>query len=376
MPGWYEHIGDRIENGQLQAVGIVQEQHPDRTLLFNQWKQLTMDLLADPLNALDVSGVPIVLLVDESGTIRYRNPRPPQLDEFLQTDYSAAVRVPEVDVPGSAWAMGDQMLLSGRLEDSIQFYRDALGQHAQDARLLFRLGVALRMRYDSPDGNERDFGDAVRAWTEARRINPNQYIWRRRIQQYGPVLDKPYPFYHWVEQARREIQQRGEQPLPLTIEPTGAELAAPARVAQGPTGVAEPPDPDGKLHRDQGQMVHIQSLMIRSTEPDQRAARVHLVLAPAVDAGLAWNNEAEPLQVWIDAHTKLQVAHRLLEHANPDAATSEERRALEFEVTWPIDVDVDQESLRGYAVYNVCDKTTGACMIRRQDIVIRCRPGG
>ncbi len=35
-----------------------------------------MDLLLDPLNALDVSAVPIVLLVDERGTIRYRNPAP------------------------------------------------------------------------------------------------------------------------------------------------------------------------------------------------------------------------------------------------------------------------------------------------------------
>ncbi len=83
------------------------------------------------------------------------------------------------------------------------------------------------MRYDEAEGAEHDFVDAVEAWKEARRRDPNQYIWRRRIQQYGPVLDKPYPFYHWVAQARREIRARGEQPLPLTVEPSGAELAEP-----------------------------------------------------------------------------------------------------------------------------------------------------
>ena len=43
------------------------------------------------------------------------------------------------------------------------------------------------------------------------------------MQQYGPRLDKPYPFYDWVETAREEIRARGETPSPLRVEPAGAE---------------------------------------------------------------------------------------------------------------------------------------------------------
>jgi hypothetical protein len=36
---------------------------------------------------------------------------------------------------------------------------------------------------------------AVQYWTMALDMDSNQYIWRRRIQQYGPRLEKPYSFY-------------------------------------------------------------------------------------------------------------------------------------------------------------------------------------
>lgn len=53
------------------------------------------------------------------------------------------------------------------------------------------------------------------------------YIFRRRIQQYGPRLDKPYPFYDWVSEARAAVLARGETPVEPRVEPGGAELAAP-----------------------------------------------------------------------------------------------------------------------------------------------------
>ena len=77
--------------------------------------------------------------------------------------------------------------------------------------LQFRLGVAQRFQFDSSGGaRTEDFQQAAEAWTRALASNPNQYIWRRRIQQYGPGLDKPYPFYDWVTQARDAIEARGE----------------------------------------------------------------------------------------------------------------------------------------------------------------------
>ena len=68
------------------------------------------------------------------------------------------------------------------------------------------------MRYDSAHRREGDFQRAVEAWSRALEIDPNNYIFRRRIQQYGPRLSKPYPFYDWVSRARDEITARGETP--------------------------------------------------------------------------------------------------------------------------------------------------------------------
>ena len=57
MPGWYEKLKSELDRGDIQAIGLIQEQHPRRTELFNQWKELEMTMLVDPLNTLDVSAV-------------------------------------------------------------------------------------------------------------------------------------------------------------------------------------------------------------------------------------------------------------------------------------------------------------------------------
>ena len=84
-------------------------------------------------------------------------------------------------------------------------------------------------------------------WGKALDIDPNQYIWRRRIQQYGPRLDKPYSFYDWVREARREIMARGETPAQLLLEPGGAEFAYPSESFERTKTVQEEPDPRGRI---------------------------------------------------------------------------------------------------------------------------------
>jgi len=59
-----------------------------------------------------------------------------------------------------------------------------------DGATEFPLGVAYRARYDSPLRQPGDFRQAVEHWERALALDLNQYIWRRRIQQYGPRLDK------------------------------------------------------------------------------------------------------------------------------------------------------------------------------------------
>ena len=63
MPGWHDEIKDLHESGELQVVGIIQEQHPDRCRLFMQWKQMDWPILVDSLNLLEVSAVPITVAI-------------------------------------------------------------------------------------------------------------------------------------------------------------------------------------------------------------------------------------------------------------------------------------------------------------------------
>jgi hypothetical protein len=115
----------------------------------------------------------------------------------------------------------------------------------------FRLGVAYRSLYDLSKPADQDpvwFTKAATSWTNALNENPNQYIWRRRIQQYGPRQMKPYPFYDWVEKAQQEIAARGETPIELTVALSKAEIAQPNRKFTSET-TSENPDPEGKIKR-------------------------------------------------------------------------------------------------------------------------------
>ena len=142
----------------------------------------------------------------------------------------------------AAWrAFANLLVQSGRLDridEAIEAYGQALDLDPGDGWTHFRLGVALRKRYDSPHRQPGDFQAAVDAWKGALDIDPNQYIWRRRIQQYGPRLDKPYPFYDWVPQAREEIAARGETPVGLTVRARAARSSpsrrASLRATKGP----------------------------------------------------------------------------------------------------------------------------------------------
>src|SRR5207249_1815342 len=120
-----------------------------------------------------------------------------------------------------------------RLGEAIEAYERALRLAPESGPVHFRLSVAYRKRYDSDFRQPGDFERAVEQWSAALGSDPNQHIWRRRIQQSGPRLDKPYAFYDWVTTARKEIAERGEIPKSLSVEPAGAEIAHPFGSAQG-----------------------------------------------------------------------------------------------------------------------------------------------
>jgi len=71
VPGWHEATKELQEQGKLQMVGIIQEQHPDRARLFMQWKQMGWPVLVNPLNLSELPYFPITLGVDEHVILRH-----------------------------------------------------------------------------------------------------------------------------------------------------------------------------------------------------------------------------------------------------------------------------------------------------------------
>lgn len=391
VPGWHEATKTLQEQGRLRMVGIVQEQHPERARLFMQWKRMTWPILVDPLDLLGVSVVPVTVAIDEHGIVRAIGPRPERIDEeFFEKRYDspsagdggAATGPPDLErlrvVSGAGSAAdwrtyADALFLWGagaRLDDVIDAYERAIEKDPADAPARFRLGVALRTRYDSPRRRGNDFQGAVGAWEQALDLDPNNYVWRRRIQQYGPRLEKPYSFYDWVETARREIRARGETPASLTVEPGGAELAQPANALESPAVPAKEPDPRGRIHRDPGAFVNVEATVVPTTVRRGAAARVHLEFRPNVEKKTHWNNEVADLAVWVAPPAGWQVDKRSLNTPRPPQPVSQETRRVEFEVRVPEDAKPGVTTLPAYALYYVCEDVQGACLYRRQDLDI------
>ena len=379
-------------------IGIIQEQHPDRARLFMQWKEMGWPILVDSYNMLEMPYVPVTLAIDESGIIRKALSRPEEDTEvgeaFLAETFGEAPATdvtpgPELTMPdleelrrtahsrnaAGAWrAYGNALAVWGgpsRLPAAIDAYRRATALDGDDGYAHFRLGVAYRARYDSPQREERDFREAVKSWTTALDLDPNQYIWRRRIQQYGPRLDKPYPFYDWVHTAREDIAARGEEPAPLLVEPRGSEFAEPAEGFVAADDPIENPDPRGRVLRDEGQFIEVETVSVPAALEAGEVARLHFVFRPITELLAHWNNEAGDMLLWLDPPSGWEVEERLLTLRVPPEAVSQETRTLEVEVRAPRPQGDRTTEIPGYALYYVCEDVNGICMYRRQDVSVQ-----
>lgn len=392
MPVWHDSTRDWARANQVALLGVTQEQHPERCRLFAQWKQFDWPILHDPINVLGSEAVPLVLAIDEFGIVRSTRPNPKTFAaEFLDKTFADDAReVPPSPTPkhparfealkadaesaktALAWRRyGDALALWGggpRLADAIEAYRRATALDPKDGPAWFRLGVQLRRRYESPPHEADDFGRAVEAWGTALALDPNQYIWRRRIQQYGPRLEKPYPFYDWVADAEAAVRQRGETPVPLPVRPDGAEVATPLKAFATPAAAATNPDPDGKIQRDPGAVV-VRAVVVPAQVKPGDSARVHLTFRPIPGAGAHWNNEADPLRIWVAAPAGVQASDQLLGAPVPKATVSAEERTLGFEVKIPGDAR-GTVRVPCYALYHLCDAAQGECRFRRQDVTV------
>jgi tetratricopeptide (TPR) repeat protein len=391
VPVWHAKAQKYVDAGKLIIVGLVQEQHPDRCRLFLQWHKIGWPMMHDPINLTEQSAVPIVTAIDEYGIVRMQRPNPDTFEEdFLNKTFPKPDDVTDVRSvsplslselraaaqsarTASAWrTLGDALALWGAeygVSEAIDSYRKAVDLDPKDAAARFRQGVCYRKRYDSPLRQEGDFQRALNTWQDALDLNPNQYIWRRRIQQYGPRLDKPYPFYDWVAQARADILARGEKPVELVAEPTGAEIASPSK-SFAASGETKEPDPGGRIGRDAGRYVHIETALAPARVRPGAIARVHVVLRPDASHKAHWNNEAEPLRLWLQLPERWGADQRLVGLPNPKQATSAEVRQLNFEVRVPEGALDGTVLLPGYALYNVCEGVAGQCLFRRQDFQV------
>ena len=158
-------------------------------------------------------------------------------------------------------------------------------------------------------------------------MDPNQYIWRRRIQQYGPRLDKPYPFYDWVPQARAAITERGETPAELAVEPRGAEFAKPLEQFETREALQEEPDPGGRIHRDEGQFVYAEATVVPPVVKPGETARVHVTMRPNQETKSHWNNEAEELAYWVAPPVGWEADRQHLTYPIPPEVVSLEPRS-------------------------------------------------
>ena len=392
MPGWHDAVKDLYESGDLQIVGIIQEQHPDRCRLFMQWKEMDWPILVDSLNRLEVEAVPITVAIDEHGIVREKGLRLDGADEF-RTGFMRTVFDPPSGqarpMPPQSWpqavapapdadsvalqTFADALLLSGdnaRIDQAVDAYQRAVALSPDEGWAQFRLGVALRKRYDSSHRREGDFQTAVDHWKAALDLDPNQYIWRRRIQQYGPRLDKPYPFYDWVPLARQEIAARGETPSALIVEPGGAEFAEPAEVLEPDETGAASPDPGGRIHRDEGELISAEVVAVPRLISPGEGLRVHVVFRPRRETKAHWNNEVDGLVVWLGATEDCRVDGSMRMVDNPPDAVSLETRRVEYEVHCGEAARTGSRDLRGYALYYVCEDVNGTCLYRRQDFEI------
>mgnify|MGYP003676503806 CR=1 FL=1 len=369
MPGWHAKTKNLAAAGKLQVLGITQEQHPDRTILFMQWQQMKWPVLLDSLNLLGCKGIPFTLLIDEHGIVRYENPKDHDLETFLDTDYESETST-KVTLTPSKGSPEELILWGGKaqIDQAVSGLQTRVKAEPTDGKAHFRLGVAYRKRYDSSERQDDDFSNAVSSWEKALALDPSQYIWRRRIQQYGPRLDKPYSFYDWVHEARKTIVKRGETPHALVAEPSGAEFAFPEKTAKK-EDQEKHPDPQQRVPLDRDHLIAAQTTAVPSTNKDAKAFRVHLKFTPNTDRKVHWTNDAGPLSFFPDA-SELYTINYFQKSALPKGKiSSSETRNVEFEVR-PIGGAKLPASISGAAYYYVCEDVNGQCLFLRQAITI------
>ncbi|MCZ6834559.1 MAG: hypothetical protein O7G85_02180, partial [Planctomycetota bacterium] len=170
-----------------------------------------------------------------------------------------------------------------------------------------------------------------------------------------------------------EIKARGETPVELVVEPSGAEFAQPERSFSVEEVVKENPDPEALIDRDELGFIDVKIVVVPSEVKPGGAVRVHVLMTPNTDTKVKahWNNEADDTVLWIDPLDAWQVDRRWLSAKRPETIVSTETRRIEFELHLPDDAKAGVAKIPAYALYYVCEDVSGLCLYRRQDLEIK-----
>ena len=121
------------------------------------------------------------------------------------------------------------------------------------------------------------------------------------------------------------------------------------------------------MRRDEEGLIRAEVTVVPARVRPGRAVRIHVVLRPDANHKAHWNNEAEPLRLWIDLPDEL-AGHRTLAGLPRDEAGRDRgRSSLDFEMKAPAQAQ-GKVRFSAYALYHVCDDAGGQCRFLRLDI--------
>lgn len=376
------------DEGTLAVVGITQEQHADRCLLFARWKGLDWPILWDPFNMTGSKAVPRVTLIDEHGIVRSTRG---SLATFEEDFIAKTFPAPKTAVPAPGGAANELVeVAASKPGSAARSYHEALSallwpagrdgekamhalqghaeKHPDDAAAQWRLGVAYRMRHDSLERSLGDFQLAIDQWRLGLELDPSHYIYRRRIEQYGPLHGKPYPFYPWIEEARKEL---GSRAPPLLAEPCGTETASP-RAADAPSAAAKKPDTTGADASIKDGLRMEATVVWGADREGRMGARVHLHVRPAGNRVLLWDAKAGPVTLWFETSAGTVGETGLLVRRLKGVDRAEETVEFDFDVH-PDSGKLEPFEIKGFVLYHARLSPGDPAKRLRQDVAIAVR---
>ena len=335
----------------------------------------------DSFNLLEVEAVPMTFLVNPKGVITKVSPSKKNLDSILKNATNAINPTTSDDLE-PYWST----LLKKRSfnlfcnlaseRNFVELFKSIKMLKKSDYKmrhehLEFMTGVAYKMRSESPFRKLDDFSKAIDHWETALELRPNQYIWRRRIQQYGPILGKPYPFYDWVEIALKELKEKGEVPFNENFVLTESEQSILTPTQTSNKKNYKIPDPFNKLKRGNMQFVNTRVLTIPSHPKTGRPFRVFVQLDLKQPDSVQWNNEGAASHLYFEKSNFNKTSIHRFWTGTKEKEYSTEQRIIDFELNYPRSGIIGGKKLpAGYIVVNLCDRLTGACFTRRIDFSI------